>query len=165
MSTLNFNTAGKEDMDDFSVLPAGKYNVQIVKSDIVENSKKTGNLLKLQFKVIDGKFKARIVFGQYNLTNSTSPQAVAISEKQINTLIKAIGKEGIGETSEMHGIPLCIKLKVKPASGPYAESNDITFYAKYEGPISEAGSSEATPDNASNSGASETKKPAWMEKD
>ena len=57
MATLNFNGSNAETMDDFSVLPAGEYNVQIVKSDIVPTKKKDGTLMKLQYKVIDGEFK------------------------------------------------------------------------------------------------------------
>ena len=62
MAKLNFNAANEEGMDDYSVVPADTYNAQVVKSEVADTKAKTGKLLKLQFKIIDGKFKGRIVF-------------------------------------------------------------------------------------------------------
>jgi hypothetical protein len=149
MAELNFNGAGQEAMDDFSVVPADTYNVQIVKSEVVQTKDKTGTLLKTQFKIIDGKFKGRIIFGQYNLTNQ-NPQAVEISRKQMKTLCDAIGKpDGVKDSNELHNIPLQIKVSIKPAKGIYAEQNEIKFYSKYKGPTTEGASSEgeASPSN------------------
>ena len=147
MAELNFNAGDQEGMDDYSVLPAGPYNVQVVKSEVVPTKDTTGTLLKLQFKVIDGKFKGRIVFGQYNLTNKSS-QAVEISRKQMKTLCDAIGKpNGVGDSVEMHNIPLQIKLKIAPASGVYAEKNEVIFYAKYEGPTIEGAQQQGASGN------------------
>jgi len=149
MALLNFNAAKEEAMDDFSVLPAGNYNVQMVKSEIVPTKAKAegrasvGSLLKTQFKVIDGKFKGRIVFGQYNLENE-NPQAVIISRKQMKTMCDAMGKpDGVEDSVEMHNIPLNIKLGITPAKGNFAESNDIKFYSKYAGPAVEGASTSS----------------------
>ena len=148
MAELNFNGAGQEAMDDFSVVPPDTYNVQIIKSEVVPTKNKDGSLLKVQFKIIDGKFKGRIVFGQYNLTNP-NPQAVEISKKQMKTLCDAVGKpDGVKDSNELHNIPLQIKVSVKPAQGVYAEQNEIKFYSKYEGPNAEvagSGGSVANP--------------------
>lgn len=144
MAKLNFNAAKEEGMDDYSVVPADHYNVQIVKSEVADTKAKKeakaqnknieGSLLKLQFKIIDGKFKGRIIFGQYNIANPNA-QCVEISKKQMKTLCDAIGKpNGVEDSNEMHNIPLQIKVSVKPAQGVYAEQNEIKFYAKYEGP-------------------------------
>lgn len=152
MAELNFNGAGQEAMDDFSVVPAGTYNAQIVKSEVVQTKKKDGTLLKVQFKIIDGNLKGRIVFGQYNLTNPNT-QAVEISRKQMKTLCDAIGKpDGVKDSNEMHNIPLQLKLSVKPAKDGYAEQNEIKFYSKYEGPQQESsgGSTSDNPSNPSN---------------
>jgi len=151
MAKLNFNASNEEGMDDFSVVPADEYNVQIVKSEVTETKAKTGTLLKLQYKIIDGKFKGRIVFGQYNLTNPNAT-AVEISRKQMKTLCDAIGKpDGVDDSTEMHNIPLKVKIGVRPAQGVYAEQNEIKFYAKYEGPKVEGASSNpsANPGNPS----------------
>lgn len=152
MAELIFNGANAEAMEDYSVVPAGKYNAQIVKTDIVDTKAKTGKLLKAQFKIIDGKFKGRIIFGQYNIQNPNQ-QAVDISMRQIKTMCDAIGIEGFGDTNDLHNKPMNIKVSVKPAQGQYGESNDIQYYDKYEG----VGDSQAQ------SGSSEGgDKPAWM---
>jgi len=140
MAILNFSKGTKEEMDDFSVVPADTYNVQVVKTETKETKDKaagraeSGLLLKLQFKIIDGKFKGRIIFGQFNLENDNA-SAVEISRKQINTMCKAMGlnAEDVQDSNEMLNIPLQIKVKIKPASGNYPEGNEISFYSKYEG--------------------------------
>ena len=161
MAQLNFNAGNQEGMDDFSVIPVGEYNVQIVKSEVTETKAKTGTLLKLQFKVIDGKYKGRIVFGQYNLTNPNA-QAVEISRKQMKTLCDSIGKpDGVQDSNEMHNIPLKIKVGIRPAQGVYPEQNEIKFYSKYDGPAVE-GAASAT-NNPGNPAASDA--PAQQEAD
>lgn len=146
MAQLNFNGTNQEAMDDYSVIPAGVYNAQIVKSEIVSTRDKKGTLLKLQYKVIDGEFKGRIVFGQYNLKNENQ-QAVEISRKQIKTICDAVGKpDGFSDTNEIHGIPIQIKVGIRPAQGNYAEQNEIKYYDKYKGPAGETIPSEESPD-------------------
>ena len=81
MAKLTFNTASKEEMDDFSVVPVGDYNVQIVKSDIKDTKAGDGKRLNFQFKILDGKFKGRILFVGLNIQNP-NPQAVEISLKE-----------------------------------------------------------------------------------
>ena len=156
MAELNFNGAGQEAMDDFSVVPADTYNVQIVKSEVAQTNAKTGTLLKVQYKIIDGKFKGRIIFGQYNLTNPKA-QAVEISRKQMKTLCDAVGKpDGVGDSNELHDIPLQIKVSVKPAHKDKNnierdEQNEIKFYSKYEGPKAEvAGNDGGNTSNPAN---------------
>ena len=162
MAKLNFNAAQEEGMDDYSVVPADNYNVQIVKSEVAdtkakaEGRSKLGKLLKLQFKIIDGKFKGRIVFGQYNIENENQ-QALQISKKQMKTLCDAIGKpNGVDDSNEMHNIPLQIKIGIKPAQGVYAEQNDIKFYAPYEGPKVEGAASTENPGNPAKEETTET---------
>jgi hypothetical protein len=67
----------------------------------------------------------------------------------MKTLCDAIGKpDGVDDSNEMHNIPLCIKVGIKPAQGVYAEQNEIKFYSKYEGPkVEGAATSTANPGN------------------
>lgn len=148
MAKLNFSGKGQEGMQDFTVVPADNYNVQMTKSELVPTKDKRGTLLKAQFKIIDGKFKGRIIFAQYNIKND-SEQAVAISRQQMKTLCDAIGKpDGVDDSEEMHNIPLNIKVSIKPAEGNYAAKNEIKYYQKYKGvageeqPASDGGGEE-----------------------
>ena len=166
MAELNFNAGKQEGMDDYSLVPAGPYNVQVVKSSVEDTKARAegkkqgqnikGSLLKLQFKIIDGKFKGRVIFAQYNVDNENQ-QAVEISRKQMKTLCDAIGKpNGVQDSNEMHNIPLTVKVGIKPASGVYAEQNEIKFYAKYEGPSIEGASGGNGPGNPSSDDESGT---------
>lgn len=130
MAKLNFNTSGKEDMEDFTVVPPDTYNAQITKSEMKPTKDKTGKRLNLTFKIIDGKFKGRMVFAGLNIENK-SQDAVDISMRELTSIVKACGKKVIGDTAEIHGIPLTISVKVKPASGNFSEQNQITKYKKY----------------------------------
>ena len=156
MAELNFNGANQEAMEDFSVVPAGVYNAQITKSDIVPTSNKNGTLMKLQFKIIDGELKGRIVFGQYNVANPNET-AVEISRKQIKSICDAIGKpNGVRDTNELHNIPLKIKVAIAPAQGQWAEKNEIKYYDKY------SGESAPAPAQASSQGFEKpSSKPDW----
>ena len=156
MAELIFNGANQEAMDDFSVIPAGVYNAQITKSDVVPTKNKQGTRLNLQFKIIDGDFKGRIVFGGYNIANP-SEQAVEISRKELKSLSDSVGlPDGFTDTNQLHGKPLRIKLKITPADGQYAEKNEITYYEPYE---DAGGLASSTPDAESSSGG----KPDWAQ--
>ena len=159
MAELVFNGANQEAMDDFSVVPASTYNAQVVKSDVVPTKKKDGTRMNLQFKIIDGEFKGRIIFAGYNIDNPNQT-AVEISRKEVKSLCDAIGKpDGITDTNQLHGIPLQIKLKITPASGSYAEKNEISYYEPYEGPAGVGGSAPETNTPAGTEGG----KPGWAQ--
>ena len=156
MAELIFNGANQEAMDDFSVVPAGVYNAQVTKSDVVPTKNKQGTRMNLQFKIIDGDFKGRIIFGGYNISNPNET-AVEISRKEIKSLCDAIGKpDGITDTNQLHGIPLKIKLKIVPPQGQYAEKNEISYYEPYEG----GGGVSASAPVADSSGGG---KPEWAQ--
>ena len=157
MAELVFNGANQEAMDDFSVVPASTYNAQVVKSDVVPTKKKDGTRMNLQFKIIDGEFKGRIIFAGYNIDNP-NPDAVAISRKEVKSLCDAIGKpDGITDTNQLHNIPLQIKLKIVPAKDGYPEKNEISFYEPYEGPAAGGSSAAVTSTPAGTEGG----KPDW----
>ncbi|MBR9690405.1 DUF669 domain-containing protein, partial [Candidatus Woesearchaeota archaeon] len=148
----------KEEMQDFSVIPVGKYNVQITKSELVDTAKKNGQQLKLQFKVIDGKFKGRMVFAGLNIDNP-NPKAVDIAIRELTSIVKACGKVDIQDSSEIHGIPLTVSVKITPASGNYPEKNEITKYEKYSG--GEAATSFSSSDTDSDSDSEDNKSMPW----
>ena len=132
MASLNFSTANQEEMDDFSVIPPNVYNAQIVKSEIKDTKAGDGKRLNIQFKIIDGDFKGRIIFAGLNVVNP-NPTAVEISMKELTSICKACGKTDIEDSGELHGIPLTIHVKIKPAKGNFSEQNQITKYEPYGG--------------------------------
>jgi hypothetical protein len=133
MAKLVFNVAEHEEMKEFKKVPTGTYNVQVVHSELAKTKAGTGTLLKLRFKVIDGEYKGSIIFSQYNMTNP-SQDAVQISARQLSTLSRAVGIEGVLEDSELlHNKPLTIKVETT-VDPKYGEQNNIKMYSKYTNP-------------------------------
>jgi len=132
MAQLSFSTNNQAEMDDFSVVPVGDYNAQIVKSELKDTKAGDGKRLNFQFKILDGEFAKRIIFVGLNVANP-NPTAVEISMKELTSICKACKKVSVEDSSELHNIPLKISVKIKPASGNYAEQNQIVKYMPYDG--------------------------------
>ena len=160
MALLNFNTANQEEMDDFSVIPVGNYNVQIVKSELKPTKSGDGKRLNFQFKVLDGKFKGRIIFTGLNVVNP-NPQAVEISMKELTSICKACGKAEIEDSAELHNVPLTVSVKIKPAEGNYSEQNQITKYMPYSGVD---GAAQSSSNNAESTDETSGDAMPWEEK-
>ncbi len=90
-----FNSDEFEPMTDFSPIPEGWYQLEIVKSEIVPTKAKTGKRLNMQAKVIDGtedenKYEGRVIFIGLNLENPNA-QAVEISLRELRSICDATG--------------------------------------------------------------------------
>lgn len=126
------NTAdNKEGLDDRSPIPAGDYLMHIVKGEMKETKAKTGHRLVLQFKVLEGDKKGRVVFVGLNLDNP-NPIAVEIANKELNSICQACGKEGVEDSDELLQIPMMCTVTIKEGDANWAPSNEIKSY-KSEG--------------------------------
>lgn len=124
-----FDSGGHEDMNSgFDPIPAGTYLARVVESDVLENKKKNGKYIKLKFEIMDTEFKGRFVWTNLNIINP-SVQAVEIAQKELATLCRACGKGVIQNTDVLHGIPIKMKIKIKPAKGDYPAGNEPIGYA------------------------------------
>lgn len=123
-----FDSSHHDDMNDgFDPMPAGVYKAMIVDSDYLKNSKKTGHYAKFQFKIIEGEFKGRFVWTNLNLDNPNTI-TVEIAQKELATLCRACGKNVVQDTTVLHGIPINMKIKIKPAKGDYPAGNEPIGY-------------------------------------
>jgi len=124
-----FDSDDHDDMDGgFDPMPKGDYLCKVVETEINETSAGTGKYIKVKFEVIQGDFKGRFVWTNINIINP-NPVAVEIAKKELATLCRAIGKSGtIKDTNELHGIPLTVKVKIKPAKDGYDAGNETTGY-------------------------------------
>ena len=157
MALLNFNAkeidigedAGK---DGFSAIPAGKYIATITDSELKSTRDGKGQYLQLTFQVSEGQYSRRLVWDRLNLVNK-NPQAVDIAKKDLAKICRALGVDGISDSAELHGKPLRIDVKVRPASGDFGESNEIGGY--YPAPQS------CTPGAAAPQAATGQPAPPW----
>ena len=138
-----------ETMDDRSPIPAGTYLAHVVKSEMKATKAKNGHYLSLQYKILQGRHKGRVVFSNLNLDNP-NPIAVEIATKELNSLCTAINMQGVEDSVDLHEKPLGITLKIKPGDGKYAPSNEIAAYVTEdkvpeEGEAPQTGGDKAPP--------------------
>lgn len=141
-----FTRAGQETMNDFSAIPAGEYIAQIYKSDYKQTKDQQGHFLSLQFKILEGDQKDRILFVNLNLDNKNE-KTVEIANKELATIIDACGFPNtcdLEDSEELHNIPMQITVAVEPKSANNPAQNRIKMYKPAEG--------YAKPSLASNSG-------------
>lgn len=113
MATLNFGFTQEEvqaaQNDSYAALPAGNYVAQVERSEVKQTKDGTGSYLSLGFKVMDGDYAGRVLFGNITLTNKNS-QAQEIGRKQLIKLSTACGLGHLQDSEQLHGIPVMIKV-------------------------------------------------------
>jgi len=129
---LRANTEdNKEGLDDFTAIEAGSAPAFIKSSQYKQTKAKNGYYLMLVWKIADGPHKGRQLFDNLNLDNP-NPIAVEIANKSLNSICQAMGKVGVEDSEELHGIPIMITWKVTPATPQNPPGNSITAYKPME---------------------------------
>ena len=136
MADLNFTFNADEytEEDIFTPLPEGWYDAYIAASEVRENNNKTGYYTKLTFQVIGEKYRGRILFGYINHIHQND-KVQAIGRQQLSSICKATGQLVIEDSSQLHGIPMQIKVKIRPAEGNYSSSNEVKGFRKIGNPV------------------------------
>ena len=128
------NNAGLEDR---TPLPAGDYLVHIVKTEFKETKAKNGHYLSVHMKVLDGDHKGRTLFSNLNLNNPNSV-AVDIANKELNSICKACGKQGVEDSDELLQIPMIASVTVSEGDAQYLPQNRVNGYQSVEGGLEDA---------------------------
>lgn len=132
MAALTFNAATVAPQDAFDTLPAGWYNVRMTASENKPTKDGQGSYLALTLTVMDGPAVGRKIFDRLNLNNK-NPKAVEIAYQTLSSICHATGIIQLQDSTQLHGIPMQVKVKIKPAEGQYAEGNETAGYKKIEG--------------------------------
>lgn len=111
----------------FDPVPRGKYVAQIVESELKTTKKGDGQYISLRFKIIEGDYEGRNVFAQLNMVNP-SVEAQRIARQQFSSICHATGVLNPSDTTELHGIPMIINVKIRPGTDVYPPTNDILGY-------------------------------------
>ena len=127
------------------LLPAGMYQAIITASGGDPNDERTGEdglvssksgkgrYLPMTFEIIEGEYKGRQIFKNFNLENSNE-QAVKIAQSEIKELLQAIGWDfttkpcGPDDTSEIHMIPLTLQIAIRVNKNTDDEQNEIKHF-------------------------------------
>lgn len=127
MAQLNFNAAAVQPASAFDPIPAGWYPAQITESEMKPTKDGSGAYLALTFTILGGQYANRKIFGRLNLQNR-NPVAVEIAEQQLSAICHATGVIQLQDSSQLHGIPLDIKVKVRAADGTYEATNELSGF-------------------------------------
>ena len=119
--------------NDFDPIPAGTYTAEITRSEIKDNASGSGNRLSLGLKIIDGTHAGRLIFQDITLRNNNQI-AQQIGRKQMAQLVSACGKSSVQDSSDLHGIPMEIKVAIKiDKTGQYDPTNEVKKFAAIAG--------------------------------
>ena len=128
MASLNFNATQVAPAMGFEVLPAGWYDAMIDESEMRPTKDGSGAYLQLRFSIMGGFANGQKVFQRLNLQNANQT-AQDIAYSQLSAICHAIGVMQLQDSSQLHGQPMKIKLKIrKDKTGQYDDTNEISGY-------------------------------------
>lgn len=112
-------------VDDFAPIPAGVYTA-IIESDEKKQSKKNpqNSYLNLKVRVVEGRYKNSVIFNMLNLWND-NPKAAKIAEVELGKIMDACKKPAAADSSELHNIPVKVKVAIQPGENGYNDKNII----------------------------------------
>lgn len=144
----NFNANQVKPMESRDVLPAGTYTAVITESEMKPTKAAGGERLNLTFQIIEGEHEGRKVWAGLNLKNA-NPKAEEIAMRELSSICRAVGVITPKQSEDLHDKPLVIKVKVRPADGQYAASNEINGYEPLSGAAPAATTTTTEPAAAS----------------
>lgn len=151
--TLNFDASQVQVEDRADALPAGWYNVTVTNTERKpSNNKPQNSYLEVTYTVMDGQYAGRKFFNRINLWNddATAMEIAYKGAAGIAALQQSVGVFNCQTTAQLHGIPLKIKVKLRPA-GPgrdgknYEASNEVTKHASINADVGDDGAAAAVP--------------------
>jgi len=142
-----FNAEEVEPQDSFEPIPAGWYTCLITDSEMKATKNGQGEYLQLRLEVSEGDYENRVLFDRLNLSNPNQT-AVEIAQRQLSAICRAVGVMQPKDSSDLHDVPLRVKISVRPASDGYDASNEVKAYDAAES-SDPAAKAETTGDEAS----------------
>ena len=149
-----------------AVLPPGDYVAQIVRSEMKENSKRTGSFLEIELDIMDGAHAGKKLWDRMNLVN-TNQQAADIAARTLSAICHSTGQITVSDSDQLHFKPMLVKVAVRPAGpdkgGVLREAqNEVKGYSATNGARPAAGAGVA---HAASAGAGAAagggKAPPW----
>lgn len=116
----------------FDVIPAGKYKVHVVDSDMRATKDGMGQYLWLELEIVDGELAGRKLWDRLNLVNQNA-QAVEIAQRALSALCHATGQLHVSDSEQLHFKPVIATVRVRPAREGYDASNEIRGYEPVTG--------------------------------
>ncbi len=124
---FEFDPDQVEPLKPLEPVPTGKYLVMITDSEVTNNSKNTGTLLKLTLDILEGEYQGQKVFDNVNLTHN-KPEAQSMGQSQLSSIFRACGKGRSGDSSVLHNIPISVNVEYRPKTEQYRAGNNVQSY-------------------------------------
>jgi len=112
---------------DFSAIPEGIYSVVITESGMETTKAGNGQYLKLVFEIIEGEFHSRKLWENLCLEHSNE-KAVQIARGKLSAICRAVCVRQPQDSSDLHGIPLKVKVGQKMRKDTGEISNVIKSF-------------------------------------
>lgn len=133
MPALNFNAKDHQPLGNIEAVPTGWYPVKITKSELKDNSAKTGRLLELTGTITSGDHAGGMLITRLNIENPNTT-AVEIAQRSLSSICHAVKVYQLTKTEQLHNIVHEWKaVYVEPVIDDdgkqiYAAKNDIKGY-------------------------------------
>lgn len=165
MASFSFDINSVEKRENnFELLPAGKYLMQIVETSIAPLKSGNGTALKATAEVLADGYRGRKIFMNLNIQH-TNAQTEQIAQQQLRELCEAIGLARMTDTGELHNKPFEGNVKIRKSQDPqYQDQNEVNGFKSAAGasvPAFRPGAPSAASAPAAAAGA---KTPPWAAK-
>ena len=114
MASLNFKASSiqiEERTTSYGPLPAGEYEMMVVKSATKPTKSGNGSYLELEMHVISGDHTGRRHWEHLNLDNQ-SLQTVKIAQELLAKLCMALGLDEVDDSEQLHDKPFVAEIGI-----------------------------------------------------
>jgi hypothetical protein len=153
---INFDATTVAPRSTPDPVPNDWYRAMIVESAVKPTKKQDGRYLQLDWQILDGPHKGRIVWDRLNVQNPNET-AQKIGQEQLSAVCHTLGVLKLQNSSQLHNIPAMIKVVVKQDPGQDPQ-NEVKKYKAIEGA---APAAKTAPAGAPPAAAAA---PAWAQK-
>jgi hypothetical protein len=102
MASLSFNTEKVDDRNAFTPVPAGRYLVEVISSEIKKTKNGNGEFIFLILRIVDGPHEGQKIFDRINFINQNK-DAENIAQRALKKLCLACGVRGeLTDTEQLH---------------------------------------------------------------
>ena len=155
--TFEVSSLPQGNTGSFDPLPPGWYSATMSAAEIKSTKTGTGQYIALRYDITGPTHQGRVVFGNLNIRNQ-SPKAEEIGRQQLGDICRAIGLARVGDTDQLIGNSLMIKLDIEK-SEQYGDKNQVRGFKPIAGGAPPRAAVAAAPAAASAKAA-----PPWAKK-
>ena len=109
----------------FDLLPVGDYEAMIVESE-KKTSQGGDDYISLTFQILGPTHAGRKHWHNLNLWHKTSKEAVQIANGNLSAICRAVGVLHPRDTSELHNLPMIVRISQKPRKDNGEMQNQMT---------------------------------------